>query len=136
MLPAANVIKKDITMKRIPYDEFIKRTIEVSKARKIFIESGLTKNISDAFFLYQEILAEEKMEVFVSTMVAGNRAMSPIDDYVRPQCPECNIDLRLILNPVDEFGKQWPTGWYCEKCLITFYQDKNVVELMQELEKK
>ena len=123
-------------MKKVSFEQFNNRMQEVAKARRIFIESGLTNNISDAFALYQDIFAEEQMEVFVTTMASGNRPITPIDDYVRPRCPECDVDLRLIIGTTDPDGKEWPTAWYCEQCFTYFYQNKTVVELMQELKKK
>lgn len=120
-------------MKKLNYAEFSNRINEVNKAAKIF--APLTNNISEAFRLYQEILAEEKMEVFVSTSVGGNRPLTMVDDYERPKCPECNIDLRLKLDPLDAEGNRWNTAWVCVKCQAEFYSEKTVAEWMQELKK-
>jgi hypothetical protein len=121
-------------MKKLNYAEFQKRVNEVNKASRIF--DPLTNNISEAFRLYQEVLAEEEMEVFVSTSLAGNRVMTPMDDFERPKCPECDIDLRLKIFPVDVDGKQWNTAWVCIQCQAEFYSEKTVPEWMNELRKK
>ena len=121
-------------MKKLSYAEFQNRVNEVSKAAKIF--APLTNNISEAFKLYQEVLAEEKMEVFISTSVGGNRPMTAIDEYERPKCPECDIDLRLKVFPLDADGTRWNTAWVCVKCQAEFYSEKTVPEWMNELRKK
>jgi uncharacterized protein with PIN domain len=122
-------------MKKLTYTEFMVRINEVNKARKIFIHSGITDNITKAFELYQEILADDelKQDVSVSTHIMGRRAQTIFDDYQRPKCPECNIDLRIRLNPTDENGKQWNTAWVCETCYAEFYSDNTVNDWMREL---
>jgi len=122
-------------MKKLTFEEFTKRTHEIAKAHKIF--NNLTDdNISISFAMYQEILAEEKMEVFISTAEGGNRPMSFVDDFERPKCPECDTELRLRLNPMDADGKPWNTAWVCTQCQAEFYSNKTVPELMEELKKK
>ena len=118
---------------KMTFEEFSKRTTEIAKANKIF--GNLTdNNISISFAIYQEILAEETMEVFVSTAAGGNRAPTPMDAHVRPKCPECDVDLRLKIGPIDADGKRWETAWVCTKCLAEFYSEKTVDEWMKELD--
>lgn len=121
-------------MKRLTFEEFSKRTQEILKAQKIFGE--FTNNISTAFAMYQDILADEQMEVFISTVEGGKRTMTMIDDYVRPRCPECETELRLRVNPIDADGKPWNTAWVCPQCQAEFYSEKTVPEWMGELKKK
>jgi len=125
-------------MKKLTYDEFQDRLRAVSNARRIFIKSGLTTNITHAFELYQEILVEEEARhaVTVSSAVAGNRQMSPFDELVRPKCDECDTDLRLKLNAKDPDGKKWPTAWVCEKCGAEYYSEKTQHEWIAELKKE
>jgi hypothetical protein len=90
-------------MKKMTHEEFIQRTNEVAKANRIF--GNLTdNNISLSFQMYQEILAEEKMEVFISTSMGGNRRPTPMDAYERPKCPECHLDMRLRIDALDVEG--------------------------------
>ena len=121
-------------MKKLNYAEFQQRVNEVNKAAKIF--APLTNNISEAFRLYQEVLAEEQMEVFVSTAMIGNKPMTPMDDFERPKCPECQVDLRLRVGVKDENEKVWTTAWICEKCQAEFYSDRTVQEWMNELKRR
>jgi len=121
-------------MKKLNFDEFQKRINEVNKACRIF--QPLTNNMTEAFRLYQEVLAEEKMEVFISTAVGGNKPSSPLDDFERPKCPDCQIDLRLRVGAKDEGGKEWNTSWVCENCKAEFYSDKTVQEWMNGLQRR
>jgi hypothetical protein len=119
-------------MKTMNFDEFQHRTNEVNKAFKIF--SPLTNNMTDAFRLYQEVLAEERMEIFVSTAVMGNRPMTPIDDYERPLCPDCNSPMRFrVLQPNNEGVN---TQLVCEGCDLVLDSEKTIQEWYQLLEKK
>ena len=121
-------------MKKMSFDEFQHRINEVNKAYRIF--KPLTNNMTEAFRLYQEVLAEEKMEVFISTATSGNKPLSPIDDFERPKCPECQTDLRLRVGAKDENEKEWNTAWFCGKCQAEFYSDKTVQEWMNELQRR
>ncbi len=119
-------------MKTMNYNEFLHRILEVNKAFKIF--SPLTNNMTEAFRLYQEVLAEEKMEIFVSAAVMGNRPMTPMDDCERPLCPDCNSPMRFrIIPPNDENVN---TQLVCENCDLVLDSEKTIQEWYQLLEKK
>jgi hypothetical protein len=121
-------------MKKMDYEEFIKRTAEIFKANKIF--GNLTNdNLSASFTIYQELLAEEKREVFMSTKTGGNGVPTIMDEFRRPTCPDCNIDMRLKGGATDMQGKFWNTAWVCEKCLTEYYSEKTVNDWMGELER-
>ena len=114
------------------FEEFQKRILEVNKASKIF--APLTNNISKAFELYQEVLAEEKMEIFVSVAVMGNRPLTPMDDFERPLCPDCNSPMRFrIIPPNDENVN---TQLVCENCDLVLDSEKTMQEWFNLLEKK
>ena len=100
---------------------------------RIFIPS-ITNNITEAFKFYQDILAEEKMEIFISTAAGGNRPQTPLDDFIRPKCEECGIDMMLKMKVGDIDGKVWETAWHCNNCLTDVYSDKTIHEWMKELE--
>jgi hypothetical protein len=119
-------------MKKLNFEEFQKRINEVNKASKIF--APLTNNVSKAFELYQEVLAEEKMKVFISSSVGGNRPMTPMDDYERPLCPDCDNPMRFrVLQPNDENVN---TQLVCENCDLVLDSEKTIQEWYQLLEKK
>ena len=119
-------------MKTLNYREFQKRINEVNKAYRIF--NPLTNNMTEAFRLYQEVLAEEKMEVFISSSVGGNRPMTPMDDYERPLCPDCDNPMRFrVLQPNDDGVN---TQLVCENCDLVLDSEKTIQEWYQLLEKK
>ena len=101
-------------MKDLSREEFQERTEEVARARKIFIPH-FTKNISIAFELYQEVLAEEKKEVFLRSKTAGARMPTVLDLFERPACPDCGTELRLKVllpqGPQNLYG--FKTLWFC-----------------------
>ena len=119
-------------MKTMNYNEFLHRTLEVNKAYRIF--SPLTNNMTEAFRLYQEVLAEERMELFVSTAVMGNRPITPMDDYERPLCPDCNSPMRFRMIPPNDEGVN--TQLVCENCDLVLDSEKTIQEWYQLLEKK
>jgi len=120
-------------MKKLKFNEFNERISEVAKARKIFIPN-ITKNISIAFELYQELLVDEaeKLPPTIATSKGGNRSLTPFDDYIRPRCDECNAELRLKQQAIDPAGKTHNTAWICG-CGMEYYSDKTVPEWLEEV---
>ena len=114
------------------FKEFQKRVLEINKATRIF--TPLTNNISKAFELYQEVLAEEKMEVFISTSTGGNRPVTPMDNLERPSCPDCNSPMRFRMIPPNDEGVN--TQLVCENCDLVLDSEKTMQEWYQLLEKK
>ena len=114
------------------FDEFQHRVSEVNKAYRIF--KPLTNNMTDAFRLYQEVLAEEKMEIFVSVEVFGNKPMTPVDDYERPLCPDCNSPMRFRMIPPNDENVN--TQLVCENCDLVLDSEKTIQEWYKILEKK
>ena len=119
-------------MKKLTYSEFSQRTVEIAKAKKIFMPH-ITNNITTAFEIYQEILAEEAMQTMISTLQGGQREPSFFDMFERPKCPECGTDMRLRIDTTDADGKHWPTAWVCSKCLAEYYSEKTPQEWVEEL---
>lgn len=119
-------------MKKMTYEEFAQRTAEITKAKKIFMPH-ITNNITTAFEIYQELLAEEEMQVMISTLLGGNKEPSILDMYERPKCPECGVDLRLRIGTADAEGKEWPTAWVCSTCLAEYYSEKTPQQWVEEL---
>lgn len=93
--------------------EFQDRIVAVSRARKIFIKSGITNNISVAFELYQGVLAEQARELELRASEHGNRARSELDKYPRPICPLCGAG--IMFKPMASKGDDWvKTHLLCE----------------------
>ncbi len=124
-------------MKTLTVEEFNTRLVEVNKALKIF--APLTTNISEAFAIYQEVLAQEKMEVFISGSTANAANISIFnlsDEYEKLTCPECESVLAIRIKPVDYAGVQWETSCICSNCYAEFYSEKTIQEWMNELKKR
>jgi len=116
-------------MRDLTYTEFQSRINETAKARKIFIKSGITKNITEAFQLYQDILADEQMEVMIT------KTQMPFENIERPRCEECDSELKLSPRPQRIDGKLYPTTWMCESCGMEYYTEKTAEEWYEELRK-
>jgi len=119
-------------MKTMNFSEFQHRINEVNKAYRIF--KPLTNNMTEAFRIYQEVLAEEKMEIFVSTAVFGDRPMTPMDDVELPLCPDCNSPMRFRMIPPNDENVN--TQLVCENCDLVLDSEKTIQEWYQLLEKK
>lgn len=102
-------------MKKLSLHDFQERLLEVANARKIFINSGLTNNVTHAFQLYQEILAEERMTEFITSKE------EPFDN-MRPKCI-CGKTMRLNPMPCKINGIVYPSTWIC-KCGLNEFTTK------------
>jgi len=90
-------------MNKLTQQEFQDRIEAVARARKIFI--NLTGgNITDAFTLYQEVLAEQERAVIINTLTSGNRPPALFDAFERPKCPECGGDMMFRAVPENPEG--------------------------------
>jgi len=112
-------------MKTITEEEFQDRTQAVLRAHQIFIDSGVTKNISIAFEIYQKVLAEREREIFLSTQVYGNKPRSPLDRYERPLC-ECGSEMAFRMVPPNEEGIKVQLVCTNEKCDIVLNSDNDI----------
>jgi len=135
-------------MKELTMDEFVDRMNTIARARKIFIKSGITKNITDAFTLYQEVLADHHRDVFLHTYVEGSHPKTFVDqNYIRPQCPECRsqrrgkqpLYLRIInmpKGPQNMYG--YKSAWICmhPKCIYEEFSYKTLDDWMNTLPRK
>lgn len=127
-------------MKRLTQKEFFERTEALMKARKIFIPH-ITKNITIAFELYQELLAEQERSIFLSTINEGRVERTWLDAFKRPKCPRCRegLRLRVIDEPKGPRNRRgWKTCWECPgpMCIYEGYSKKNLNEWLKRLKKK
>ncbi|MEW6187855.1 MAG: hypothetical protein AB1585_19170 [Thermodesulfobacteriota bacterium] len=123
-------------MHRLNREEFEDRINAVARARKIFIKSGLVANITDAFALYQGVLAEQDRAVIITTLLGGNRPPARFDKFERPKCPECGSDLMFRPLPPNEEGVN--TQLVCEnpRCDVALNSKMTIEEWSRELERK
>jgi len=132
-------------VKTLTFDEYQERLQAIQRARRIF--SSLTgNNITKSFAAYQEILAEQERDAFVSTKQAGSRSQTFLDEYERPECPRCGKELLLRgnLNRLNkkQNTKGWETCWFCpdsfleEGCFHEEYSYKSISDWLNILKKK
>lgn len=123
-------------MKELTKEEFEERMAAISRANRIFIESGITNNISIAFDLYQQVFAEREREIFISTHIMGNREKTMMDRYERPKCPECGAD--MMFRSVPENAEQIKVQLVCSnpKCDTVLNSENNLDWWMKELKVK
>jgi hypothetical protein len=122
-------------MNKLSEQEFNDRAMALQRARKIFIESGLTNNITVAFAVYQTIFAEREREIFLDTMVYGNAPKTVMDRYERPKCPDCNSDFKF--RQVDENPEGVKTQLVCSntECDTVLNSENDLQWWMENLKK-
>lgn len=114
-------------MKELTFEEFRDRAEAIQRAIHIFIDSGLTDNITHAFAAYQDIFAERERDIFVNFQ---NYPTSDMQAYItlrykRIKCPDCQSD--LMFRVVD--GSETKTQLICsnQKC-DTMYDSPEPLE--------
>jgi len=120
-------------MNKLSQQEFQDRVEAVARARKIFID--LTGgNITNAFILYQEVLAEQERKVMISTLISGNRPPALFDQYDRPKCPECGAD--MMFRPVKDNPEGIKVQLICEnpECDTVLNSEMSIEEWAKELQ--
>ena len=123
-------------MKKLTQEEFEDRIRAIQRARKIFIESDLTRNITTAFELYQEIFAEREREIFLSTQVYGNKPLTIMDRYERPKCPDCNSDMMFRQVPENKEGIKTQLVCSSEGCQTVLNSEEDLNWWMKNLKRK
>lgn len=93
-------------IKRVTRDRFVEDTTGILNARRIFIDSGVTKNITIAYELYQAVLAEK-----------DNISESVPEKITCPECGSINI---VRIRPCGQFeGHE-----FCKDCdYQTFFRE-------------
>jgi len=112
-------------MKKMTEEEFQDRTQAILRARQIFIDSGVTKNITLAFELYQKVCAEHEREIFLSTQRYGNKPRTPFDKYERPKC-ECGSDMAFRMVPPNDEGVRVQLVCQNPECDIVLNSDNDI----------
>lgn len=107
----------------------------MQRARRIFIESNLTENnITLAFEAYQSILAEKERELFLISSIQGDRNRTAMDDYERPQCPDCGSP--MMFRVVSENEENVKTQLVCASCDLALNSENDLTWWMENLRKK
>lgn len=123
-------------MNKMSREEFNDRIEALQRSRKIFIESGLTDNITVAFEAYQTVCADRERKLFLSSQSDGNRKPSMMDQYERPKCPDCGSDMMFRVMKENEEGVK--TQLVCSglRCDTVLNDEHDLSWWMENLRKK
>ena len=123
-------------MKELTQDEFEDRAMALQRARRIFIETGLTNNLTHAFEAYQAIFAEREREIFIITQQYGNKSRTFMDKYDRPKCVECGADMAFRQVPENREGVKVQLVCMNDKCDTVLNSENDITWWMQHLKIK
>lgn len=109
------------------------RQIIVSRAVAKYIDSGKTRNITEALALYLKNDAgpDEQIPLFITSPEIHR--VQEVLKHIRPRCDDCNTELYLKVGTRDPNGKTYPTAWTCKNCGIEHYSELTPAEWLKEL---
>ena len=119
-------------MKELTQEEFDDRAAAIQRARRIFLDTGMTNNITVAFEAYQAIFAERTREIHISGNRYGTKTI--MDKYERPQCPDCNSDMNFRQVPPNPDGVK--IQLVCSRCDTVLNSENDLQWWMRNLGKK
>lgn len=122
-------------MKMLTKEEFEDRTKAVLRAEKIFVDSGITNNITTAFELYQAVLADREREIRVSPTEHGFIPGSPLNSFKRPLCPDCNTAMMFRTVPANDEGVKTQLVCNNADCQTVLDSEKTMEEWIALLER-
>ena len=133
-------------MRKLTQDEFNDRMIAIAEAKRIFVDSGITNNITLAFEMYQDILADKERPLQLDSKEQGaDKAPSfspptitlPLDiELEKPQCPDCGDPMTLREATEDEKKEGFRSAWICKKCRYEGLSEKSTMRWIRELPEK
>lgn len=121
-------------MKQLTREEFIDRSAAVLRSRRIFIDSGVTKNLTVAFELYQKVVADtERNLMLTQEMVTG---LDHLPAHLRPKCPHC--DDHLFLRKIRMPKGRWNRNGYrcCWECMTCGHEQYSLGTVEEEIAKR
>ena len=115
-----------------PYSS-INRDEIIARAQVKYIDTGVTKNITEALELYLKNDAgpDEQIPLFITSPEIHQ--IREVMKQVRPTCDDCDSEMFLQVKALDPAGREHPTAWTCKKCGIILYSDKSAAEWLKEL---
>lgn len=111
------------------------RSLICSLARRKYIESGKTKNISLAVRLY---LSEDTDPPNLADFKSDDDHLTPLRLALaknRPICLECDNEMYVKFNVHDKLGKPYPSALFCKRCGMIYYLNETIEELTRSLSK-
>ena len=124
-------------MKKMIMTEADERALLIRRARAKYITTGKTKNISEAVRWYIDAHPEKAAGIPATiTTRETDRPRTILDEYERPQCPNCGAPLFLKTQCSGMGRGDRITVWICVKCKYKDYSEKNIQEWLAELPRK
>jgi hypothetical protein len=120
-------------MKKMSFEEFNDRVRAFNEAERIFVETGLTHNITDAFKAYQAILAEKERELHVAPSEHGFIPGSQMNRYERPRCPDCGAFMGFRLVPENDEGVKTQLVCQNDACGLVLDSELSMNEWQEKL---
>ena len=110
-----------------------RRNSVLQAAREKYIDTGITKNITEALAAYldNDASPDEQIPLFITS--PEKHQLRTIMQQFRPQCDECGEELHLQTGARHPDGKTYPTAWACNDCGMIYYSDKTPKEWLEEL---
>jgi len=114
-----------------------KRSAAVKAARKKYITTGQTKNISEAFRWYIEAHPEECAGIPATiTTREKDRPRTIMDEHERPPCPRCGNPLFFQNCSTCGSGKRKKNEWICKACKYRRITKDTLKESLAKLKRK
>ena len=106
----------------------------IHRGREKYIDTGKTRNITEALRLYLKNDAgpDEQIPLFI-TSPEINQLRETLKQ-VRPRCDECGSELHLQVGAQSPDGTNYPTAWICKTCGIENYSIMTPAEWLKELQ--
>jgi hypothetical protein len=121
-------------MKELTFEEFVDRTMAIQRARRIFIDSGLTTNVTHAFQAYQTIFAEREREIFININAYMIPSSSMYGKYEKPLCIDCGSYMNV--RQVPENPENIKIQLVCSKCDTVLNSEEDLQWWMNNLKVK
>jgi len=116
--------------------ELDRRRAAIAEARRLYIATGKTRNISEAMRLYIRAHPSEceGVRAFISTR-EKDRPKTIVDDYERPKCRKCGGKMFLKLGCAACKGPVNKNYWICKECGFKHYTKKSLPEILAGLKR-
>jgi hypothetical protein len=120
-------------MKKLTREEFDDRVQAFIRAEKIFVNSGITDNITTAFRIYQAVLADRERDLHVAPSEHGFIPGSQMNRYERPRCPDCGAFMGFRVVPENAEGVKTQLVCMNGACGLVLDSDLTMPEWQEKL---
>ena len=105
----------------------------IAHARMLYIDTGVTRNITEALRMFLEQVADpdEMIEIFITS--PEQHQIREVLKFGRPECDFCDTEMHLKICATDMHGVTHQTSWLCKNCGYEFYSDLTPRQWLEEL---